>query len=89
MVMAIRAGLCREGRVRMRMNGRSLHLSLGFPSLGSTAGIKITQDQTSFWVFLCLTSLNVLDGGYVNIPEELSHYLRLKIPSNEEKKKVF
>lgn len=72
----------------MRMHGRSLHLSLGFPSLGSTAGIEITQDQTSSWVFLCLTSLNVLNGGYVNISEELSHYSRIKIPSNEGKKSV-
>lgn len=88
MVMAIRARLCREGRGRARMHGRSLHMSLGFPSLGCTVGIEITRDQTSSRVFLCLASLNVLGGGYVNISGELSHYLRIKILSNEGEKSV-
>lgn len=77
MVMATR--LCREGRGRM---GRSLHLSQGFPLLRSTVGVEIMQDQTSSWLFLCSTSLSVLDGGYVNISVQLSHYQRIKIPSN-------
>jgi len=63
------------------MHGRSLHLSPGFRSLESTAGVEITWDQASSWVFL--TSLSVLDGGYINISGELSLYLRIKIASNE------
>lgn len=86
MVMAIRAGLCREGSGRMRMHGRRSASESGL----SIPGMEITRNQMSSWVFLCLTSLSVLDGGYINISGELSHYLRIKIPSNEGKKeKVF